>query len=105
MRIAYWGAVLFTATVCGAFAISNRIPVSLTLWPLPFAVALPLYLLIFVTVLIGFVAGVITLWFAGRHRRRTLRRSRRRIGLLESELAATRTPGVAAEDHLPPARD
>jgi uncharacterized integral membrane protein len=89
MRIAYWVGIPVAATICGAFAISNRFAVSLALWPLPFIVALPLYLLVFAALLIGFVGGAIAAWIAGRHRRRKLRRARRRIGTLEKELATT----------------
>jgi len=92
MRFAYWLAIPVAAVICGAFAISNRTTVSLALWPLPFALVLPLYLLVFAALLIGFVAGAIAAWVAGRHRRRQLRRCRRRIDALESEIAAHRPP-------------
>jgi lipopolysaccharide assembly protein A len=90
MRIVHWVLIAAGAVICAAFAISNRPMVSLGLWPLPFAVDLPLYLLVFAALLIGFVLGVIATWLGGRHRRRELRRSRRRIGTLEGELAASR---------------
>jgi uncharacterized integral membrane protein len=89
VRIVYWVLVAAAAAVCAAFAISNRLVVSLALWPLPFAIDLPLYLLVFAALLIGFVVGAIAAWLGGRHRRRELRRSRRRIGALEGELAAS----------------
>lgn len=90
MRIVHWVLIAAGAVVCAAFAISNRPMVSLALLPLPFAIDLPLYLLVFAALLIGFVLGVIATWLGGRHRRRELRRSRRRIGALEGELAASR---------------
>jgi lipopolysaccharide assembly protein A len=71
------------------FAISNRETVSLALWPLPFLVGVPLYLLFFLTLLIGILIGVSMAWIAGRRARRELRRRRRRIEALERELAAT----------------
>jgi putative membrane protein len=90
MRIVYWLLIAAVAVICAAFAISNRPVVSLALWPLPFAIDLPLYLLVFAALLIGFAVGVIAAWLGGRRRRRELRRSRRRIGALEGELAASR---------------
>jgi uncharacterized integral membrane protein len=87
MRVVYWLGIAVAAAICGVFAISNRPAVSLALWPLPFVVMLPLYLLVFAAVLIGFLAGVTAAWIGGRHRRRRLRHSRRRIGALENELA------------------
>jgi uncharacterized integral membrane protein len=89
MPIAYWVLIAVAAAICAAFAISNRAVVSLALWPLPFAIDLPLYLLVFAALLMGFVVGAITAWLGGRHRRRELRRSRRRIGALEGEVAAS----------------
>jgi uncharacterized integral membrane protein len=91
LRIAYWLGVLVATAVCGIFAISNRSAVSLGFWPMPFVVALPLYLVVFAALIVGFVAGAIAAWIGGRHRRRQLRSSRRRIGALESELATTRS--------------
>jgi uncharacterized integral membrane protein len=88
MRFVYWAAVGIAAAICAAFAVSNRLSVSLDLWPLPFVVAQPLYLLVFAALLTGFVIGAITAWIGGRRRRRELRRGRRRIAALESELAA-----------------
>jgi uncharacterized integral membrane protein len=96
MRIVYWVPIAAGSAICAAFAISNRPVVSLALWPLPFAIDLPLYLLVFVALLIGFVMGVITAWLGGRHRRRELRRSRRRIGALEGELGSPPQLGKAA---------
>jgi uncharacterized integral membrane protein len=94
MRILYWLGVLVAAAVGGTFAISNRDTVSLAFWPVPFVVALPLYLLVFAALLTGFVAGAIAAWIGGRHRRRQLRASRRRIGALEGELAGVRAHGA-----------
>jgi uncharacterized integral membrane protein len=94
MRIVYWVATLAAAVLCVAFAVSNRPVVTLALQPLPFVLTLPLYLLVFAALLAGFAGGAIAAWIAGRHRRRRLRQCRRRIGALESELAALKqTPG------------
>jgi uncharacterized integral membrane protein len=91
MRIVYWVGFLLAAAICGAFATSNRPDVSLALWPLPFAIVLPLYLLVFAALAFGFAAGAIAAWVGGRQRRRKLRQCRRRIAALETELAATRS--------------
>jgi lipopolysaccharide assembly protein A len=107
MRIVHWILIAVGAMICAAFAVANRPVVSLALWPLPFAIDLPLYLLVFATLLIGFAVGVIAVWLSAQHRRRELRRSRRRIGALEGELAAARQRlGNAAVAARPaPARD
>jgi len=46
MKAVYWAATLIAAALLIPFALSNREPVSLGLWPLPFFVDLPLYLLV-----------------------------------------------------------
>jgi lipopolysaccharide assembly protein A len=89
MRVLYWAAVAVAAVVLMLFAVSNRGAVSLGLWPLPFGVELPLYLLALGALFAGFLIGVIGGWLAGHGRRVELRRSRRRIAALERELATT----------------
>jgi lipopolysaccharide assembly protein A len=97
MKLPFWIVVSLVAAVAGLFAASNRESVALGLWPLPFVVALPLYLAILAALLIGFIAGVVAAWIAGRRRRREIRRRGRRISALERELAATQAqlPGAA----------
>jgi lipopolysaccharide assembly protein A len=90
MRAVYWAATLIAAALLIPFALSNREPVSLGLWPLPFFVDLPLYLLVLLLLLAGFVIGAATTWICGRRKRRELRRGRRRLEALERELTAAR---------------
>ena len=113
MRTLFRLAMLIVALVLALFAISNRGTIALGFWPLPQLIELPLYLLILGTLLIGFVAGEVTAWFAARHWRREVRRSARRIATLERELAArdaaahahsrlvTAAPPVTAAPALP----
>lgn len=89
MRVVYWFAVAVCAVALVLFALSNRESVSLGLWPLPFLVQVPLYLVVLATALVGFVFGGTAAWVSGRHRRRELRERRRRVAALERELAAT----------------
>ena len=91
MKAVYWAATLIGAAVLIPFALSNREPVSLGLWPLPFFVDLPLYLLVLLLLLAGFVIGASTTWIGGRRKRRELRRGRRRVEVLERELTAARS--------------
>jgi uncharacterized integral membrane protein len=88
MRAAFWLVTAVAAGVLVPFAISNRAPVSLGLWPWPFLLETPLYLLVLLTLLTGVVIGAIGAWLSGRSRRE-LRRQRRRVVALERELAAT----------------
>jgi uncharacterized integral membrane protein len=91
MRAISWAVTLVAAVLLIPFALSNREPVSLGVWPLPFLIDLPLYLLVALLLLIGFVAGAAVTWIAGRRKRRELKRRRRRIEALERELVAARS--------------
>ena len=69
------------------FAVSNRQPVTVEIWPLPYQVSLSLYAVLLLAVLIGFIAGGIGMWMVGRERRRQHRRLRRHARDLEQSLA------------------
>jgi lipopolysaccharide assembly protein A len=101
MKLLFWLFVAFVATVLALFTVSNRAAVSLGLWPLPFVLELPLYLAIVAALLIGFVAGALAAWIAGRHRRREDRLRGRRIAALERELAATQAQLPGASESAP----
>ena len=91
MRLVYWVVTLAVAAVLSLFAASNRDLVSLGLWPLPFLVGVPLYLVVFGAVLVGFLSGIFAAWVAGSRRRREFRRCRRSSEALARELAATQS--------------
>ncbi len=93
----YRAVLLVAAVLLIPFAVSNRAIVSVGLWPLPFLIDLPLYLLVLVMLLFGFLAGAATAWAGGRRRRRELRRGRRRVAALEAELKSTRSEMEAKE--------
>jgi len=90
MRFLFRLAMLVVAIVLGVFAVSNRGTVALGLWPFPDVVELPLYLVIFGCLLVGFLAGEMAAWVSGRHWRREVRQSARRIAALERELDIAR---------------
>ena len=91
MRTVYRVIILAGAILLILFAVSNRETVSVELWPLPFLAEVPLYLLCFLSLLIGTLIGAAIAWIAGRRNRRELRSRRRRIEALERELTATQS--------------
>ncbi len=89
-------------------AVSNSQPVELTLWPLPHALRMPVYLVVVGVLLLGILAGLVMGWWAGRHHRRRARerggeaaRLEREVVRLREALAANRPAPV----HAPAARD
>ena len=101
MKLLFWIAVALVAAVLALFAASNREAVALGVWPLPFAIELPLYLAVLLALLIGFIAGALGAWIAGRRGRREGRRRGRRIAALERELAATQAQLPGPSDKTP----
>lgn len=101
MRILFRAVFLVIAISLILFAVSNRETVSIGFWPLPFLADLPLYLLCFLSLLIGTLIGVAAAWIAGHRNRRELSARRRRIEALERELMATQS---RLEDHSAPAK-
>ena len=57
MRILYRAGFLVIAIFLILFAVSNRETVSVGFWPLPFLADVPLYLLCFLSLLIGALIG------------------------------------------------
>ena len=57
MRLFAWIIVAAVAIVAMTFAISNRAPIILDFWPLPFAQAVPTYLTVLGGALAGFLIG------------------------------------------------
>jgi uncharacterized integral membrane protein len=108
VRILYRAVFLVIASVLILFAVSNRETVSVGFWPLPFLADVPLYLLCFLSLVIGALIGAAVAWMAGHPNRRELRARQRRIEALERELTATQSRlddhPAAAKTQLPVAR-
>jgi uncharacterized integral membrane protein len=102
VRVLGRALLLVLAVFLIVFAVSNRETVSLAFWPFPFLVESPLYLLFFLTLLIGGLIGAAAAWLAGGRNRRDLRRQRRRIEALERELIATQSQLSVPADPQPP---
>ena len=64
---------LLTMLIVVIFAVSNRIPIEVSLWPLPYDVQLPLVFIILSVFFIGFFIGSITKWIGYLfHKKETL---------------------------------
>ena len=89
MRILYWGTVAAAAAGAVLFAVTNRQTVAVGIWPVPYRVEVPLYLLVGAPLLLGFLLGEIAAWLGAAKWRREARQRGRRIEALERELGAT----------------
>ena len=94
-------AIAFAVAVT-LFAVSNRAPVTVELWPLPYSVTIGLYAAILLGVLVGFLAGAFAAWLAGGRRRRAFRDTKRQLREAEKTLAQTREDLVVAKARAEP---
>jgi len=79
------------------FAVANRAPLALSLWPFPWRLELPGYLVILGSLLVGFAAGALVAWLSAGRQRRQSRRHAAEARRLADELAQLkRRPSPAA---------
>ncbi len=83
--VTFIGVIL--AIVVVSFALSNRQRVTLDLWPFEISLVLPLFLMVLVSFLIGFLAGGCVMWISGGASRRQAREARRNATRLERQVA------------------
>lgn len=87
MRYLRYLVVFIVALLAALLAVANRQLVPFSLNPLPLTLELPLYVVLLAAAAVGFVAGSLGAWWAGRRFRRAARRERRAA----AELAALRS--------------
>ena len=83
---------LVVVLVTIVFAVNNREPSKLDFWPL-FEITLPLYGLVLLGLLFGFLIGVSASWLAAGKWRRLARVRKRELELQASEVAELKNPG------------
>ncbi len=101
VRYFSWIITLPIALFAVLFAISNSdLMVTFTLWPTPSKLEAPVYLVILLTLVVGFVVGGFIAW-ANQHRNRArARRAEDRVYTLEHELMETQLRTAAAEKRV-----
>lgn len=90
MRYISWILTIPLTLIVVSFALSNRQPVTLSLWPLPFELQAPLYLAVLVAVLLAFLTGGLVAWLSGHRHRRLARRRALELQALSAELQQLR---------------
>lgn len=101
MRIVRWLITALIALVLIVFAVSNRQGAAVSFWPFSFMIEAPLYLVVLLALLVGFLLGELVAWLNGRRWRREARVRGRRLDALERELAATQAQLAAARPSPP----
>ncbi len=98
MRSFRWVLIGLVALALVIFAVDNRQTVTVSLWPLPIEASIGLYLVVLLTLLVGFLIGELAAWMNGHRWRREARLKAKRIAELERELAAQSPPKEAARE-------
>lgn len=86
MRIVAWVGLAAAALVFAVFAIHNDGATPVDLWPLPFEIRLPLFILVIGAMLAGFLLGWAAAWRAGGRQRRQLRERARETAALKGQV-------------------
>ena len=107
-----WIVTLPVSIVIVLFAVMNRAPVALNLWPLPWDLPeIPLYLFTLVILLFGFFLGALAMWVSAGKTRKKARALRQELENKAFEInqlkrdaqAAAAAPRPANQTLLPPA--
>lgn len=104
MKILSWLVGLPLAVVVVVFALSNRHPAMIALWPFDRGLELPVYLAVLLPLVIGFLGGF--LWASGRglKHRRAARVHAKRADSLQREIDDMRAaPPPSPAAAVPPA--
>ena len=91
MKLFHWLVTAPLALVLVVFAVSNRARVVVTLWPFPFEIDTPLFLIVLLSLLLGLLIGLLIAWLASAPRRRESRARAKRIAALEREIDGLRS--------------
>ncbi len=99
MKLFHWLVTAPLAVILVLFAVENRDRVTLSFWPLPITLEAPIYLVVLLALLAGFLIGELAAWINGHRWRREARRQTRRAEELERELAA-KTPAKESSKEI-----
>lgn len=94
MRLIHWVIAPALTLTAVLFAVSNRHQAEVNLWPLPFVVETPVYLIALGALVTGFLIGAIAMWYSGI-RRRMRRRAREKSAARENAMPDVRPDKTA----------
>ena len=97
MKLIYWFIAGPLIAVAVLFALSNRGFVELSIWPLPFSINAPVYLVALGGLAVGFFAGGVVAWFGAGRTRTRARAAERTLRAREVELEDLRRKVKEAE--------
>ncbi len=94
MQLLHWVIAPSMTLAAVLFAVSNRQQAEVHLWPLPFIVESPVYLIALGALVLGFLIGVVAMWYSAI-RRRLRRRAREKLAARGKSMPAVRPDKIA----------
>jgi uncharacterized integral membrane protein len=86
VKLVHWLITVSLAIVIVIFALNNRTPVEVDLFPFGLVIAWPLFVFVFLGMGIGAVIGLIMAWISSHPARKTSRERKTRIRELERQV-------------------
>jgi uncharacterized integral membrane protein len=87
LRLITWPIMVVISLALVSFALSNRHAVDLTLFPLPGAITMPLFLLVLVVAFLCMMIGGFVIWCGAAPQRKSARDAEKRATALENDVA------------------
>jgi uncharacterized integral membrane protein len=103
MKRLSWIVTLPFAVAAVLFAVMNRNPVTIDLWPLPWRIEAPTFLILLGSLAIGLLIGLLLSWFTGGAKRRRIRELAHDNQRLTTELQELRRQAAERSRAIPPA--
>ena len=103
MKHLSWLVTVPITAIVVIFAVANRMPVEIDLFPLPWSPVLPAYLLVLGSLFLGFLVGAGVAWLAAGPKRRRLRRRAAAADALAREVDELRRRETPTPTAAPPA--
>ncbi len=97
-RFFFWLLFAPIAIICAVFAVENREAVKLSLWPTPFSIDIPLFLMVLGALAIGLVIGGLFVWLGSAKLRVRLRDRDVELRSLKRDLDSARAENQKLTD-------
>jgi uncharacterized integral membrane protein len=103
MKRLSWIVTLPFAVAAVLFAVMNRTPVTIDLWPLPWRIEAPTFLILLGSLAFGLLIGLLLAWLTGGMKRRRMRELAHDNQRLTTELQELRRQAAERSRAIPPA--
>ncbi|MDZ4735476.1 MAG: lipopolysaccharide assembly protein LapA domain-containing protein [Rhodospirillaceae bacterium] len=90
MKLLHWFVTVPIAVAAVLFAVMNRAPVTIDLWPMPWRIEAPAFLILLGSLAVGLLIGLLLSWLTGGTRRRRMRQLAHENERLATELRELR---------------